>query len=207
MTSPIPPMTLRQFVRSTFDNFRQLIHSFSAVSTAQPMPVFSPSAHDEAGSAPPLGGKDRTFSAALDTEGHLQLPIGSNALPLAGALESLLFVADGPVEATQLARLFDVEVAIIEEALQTLAEHFREQARGLRLQVRNGRYQLVTAPEAAAIIETFLNLNTATKLSAPALETLALVAYRQPATRAQIEAVRGVDCSGVLRSLLPARAD
>ena len=61
---------------------------------------------------------------------------------------------------------------------------------------------LVTAPEAANLIETFLNLDATSKLSAPALETLAVVAYRQPVTRAQIEAVRGVDCSGVLRSLL-----
>lgn len=67
---------------------------------------------------------------------------------------------------------------------------------------RNGRFQLVTSPAAAALIETFLNLDMTAKLSAPALETLAVVAYRQPVTRAQVEAVRGVDCSGILRSLL-----
>jgi segregation and condensation protein B len=62
--------------------------------------------------------------------------------------------------------------------------------------------QLVTTPIAAPFIEIFLNLDNSTRLSSPALETLAVIAYRQPVTRAQIEAVRGVDCAGVLRSLV-----
>ncbi len=122
--------------------------------------------------------------------------------PLAAALESLLFVSDEAVEPVQLARALGIAPAEAEAGLQALDAAYREGGRGLRLQTRNGRYQLVTAPEAANLIETFLNLDTSTKLSAPALETLAVAAYRQPVTRAQIEAVRGVDCSGVLRSLL-----
>jgi len=69
------------------------------------------------------------------------------------------------------------------------------------VQEYNGTFQLVTQPAFAALIETFLNLDLSTKLSAPALETLAIVAYRQPITRAQIEGVRGVDSSAILRSL------
>ena len=64
------------------------------------------------------------------------------------------------------------------------------------------KVQLVTAPAAAPFIEHFLNLDATTRLSGPALEALAIIAYRQPVTRAQIEAVRGVDCAGVLRSLV-----
>lgn len=124
------------------------------------------------------------------------------ALPLVAALESLLFVSDEAVEPAQLARAIGLTPAEVEGGLQALDAAYREGNRGLRLQTRNGRYQLVTAPEAANLIETFLNLDATSKLSAPALETLAVVAYRQPVTRAQIEAVRGVDCSGVLRSLL-----
>jgi segregation and condensation protein B len=123
-------------------------------------------------------------------------------VPLVAALESLLFVADEAVEPAQLARALGIGAAEVEAGLQALDAVYREGERGLRLQTRNGRYQLVTAPEAANLIETFLNLDTTTKLSGPALETLAVAAYRQPVTRAQIEAVRGVDCSGVLRSLL-----
>ena len=127
---------------------------------------------------------------------------GPARLALDAAIESLLFVAEEPVEAAQLARVFGCGVEEIEAALQQLGEGYRAAQRGLRIQVRAGRYQLVTAPEAAGLIETFLNLDTSSKLSGPALETLAVVAYRQPVTRIQIEAVRGVDCSGVLRSLL-----
>ncbi len=74
--------------------------------------------------------------------------------------------------------------------------------RGLRVQKHNNRFQLVTDPSLAPLIETFLELDLSTTLSGPALETLAIVAYRQPVARAQIEAVRYVDCAGVLRSLL-----
>jgi segregation and condensation protein B len=124
------------------------------------------------------------------------------AFSLAGALESLLFVSDEAVEPAQLARATGVSPAVVEAALLELDAAYRRDGRGLRLQVRNGRYQMVTAPEAANLIESYLNLDASARLSGPALETLAVVAYRQPVTRAQIEAVRGVDCSGVLRSLL-----
>jgi len=122
-------------------------------------------------------------------------------LGLTTLLESLLFVSDEPVEASQLARALDVSTKQVEAGLRRLDHLYRCDERGLRLQVRARHYQLVTAPETAAAIEDFLNLDLTTKLSGPALETLAVVAYRQPATRAQIEAVRGVDCAGVLRSL------
>ena len=73
---------------------------------------------------------------------------------------------------------------------------------GLRIQEHNGRFQLVTHPYAATLIEEYLSLDLTTKLSASALETLAIIAYRQPITRAQVESVRGVDSSGILRSLI-----
>lgn len=139
-----------------------------------------------------------TVSAETDA---IESPVAA-ALPLTAALESLLFVSDEAVEPAQLARALGIALDEVAAGLQALDAAYREGSRGLRLQIRNGRYQLVTAPEAANLIETFLNLDATSKLSAPALETLAVVAYRQPVTRAQIEAVRGVDCSGVLRSLL-----
>ena len=83
-----------------------------------------------------------------------------------------------------------------------LAAQYKNRAGGLRLQVHNGRYQLVTAPTTASFVEDFLDIDISVKLSGAALETLAIAAYRQPVTRIQIEAIRGVDCSGVLRSLV-----
>jgi segregation and condensation protein B len=117
-------------------------------------------------------------------------------------LESLLFVAAEPVEPVHLARTLDQPLETIELGLAELADYYQRSLRGLRLQRFKDKVQLVTAPAAAPFIEMFLNLDNTTRLSGPALETLAVIAYRQPVTRAQIEAVRGVDCAGVLRSLV-----
>jgi segregation and condensation protein B len=117
-------------------------------------------------------------------------------------LESLLFVASEPVDARQLAQALDQPLEIIELGLAELADYYQRSLRGLRIQRFNNKVQLVTTPIAAPFIEIFLNLDNSTRLSSPALETLAVIAYRQPVTRAQIEAVRGVDCAGVLRSLV-----
>ncbi len=124
-----------------------------------------------------------------------------SGLSLTGALESLLFVADGPAEVATLAKALQLHGDTVRAGLAQLASLYRDADRGLRLQVTDQKYQLVSAPAAGPLIERFLNVEAGAKLSPPALETLALVAYRQPITRAQIEAVRGVDCSAVLRSL------
>jgi len=115
-------------------------------------------------------------------------------------VECLLFVAEGPVAIEQLARALEVEALQVEEALRELAVRYN--GRGVRLQQQNRRVQLVTAAEAAPYIERFLGLELSSTLSAAALETLAIVAYRQPVTRAQIEAIRGVNCDSVLNTLL-----
>lgn len=124
---------------------------------------------------------------------------GPSLLPY---LESLLFVADVPVSPAQLAAALQIDEGVVQAGLEKLEADYAGQGRGLRLQRRGGRYLLVTMPEAAAAVEAFLNLDLNTRLSTPALETLAIVAYRQPVTRAQIEAIRGVDCGGVLRTLI-----
>ncbi len=115
-------------------------------------------------------------------------------------VESLLFVADEPVPIGRLAAAIDVNQEKVEEALRVLSEEYER--RGLRLQCKGGQVQLVTAPEAAPHIERFLDLELNSRLSAPALETLAIVAYQQPATRAQVEGIRGVNCDSVLRTLV-----
>jgi segregation and condensation protein B len=125
-----------------------------------------------------------------------------DGLPLTALLESLLFVTSEPVEPSQLARTLAQPLQRIEEALVELTTDYQQRKRGLRVQRLKDKVQLVTAPAAAPFIEHFLNLDATTRLSGPALEALAIIAYRQPVTRAQIEAVRGVDCAGVLRSLV-----
>jgi segregation and condensation protein B len=117
-------------------------------------------------------------------------------------IESLLFVASSPTEVSHLARVFRLDEPAIEAALATLAASCVSEHRGLSLQRRGNHVLLTTVPEAGPHIERFLGLDLTTKLSQAALESLALIAYRQPTTRTQIEAIRGVNCDGVLRTLL-----
>ena len=121
--------------------------------------------------------------------------------PLTVMVESLLFVASEPVPITQIAEALNVKLAEVEQALAEL--NSPEQAlRGVRVQRKGDKVQLTTQPECAPYIEKFLGLDLTTRLSKPALETLAIIAYQQPVTRAQIEHVRGVNCDGVLSTLL-----
>lgn len=126
--------------------------------------------------------------------------LSSTALGLPALLECLLFVAPEPVTVAHLASSLDVPVELVEAALDQLAARLSQG--GLRLQRSQNRVQLVTAPEAAAAIERFLGLNPTARLSPAALETLAIIAYRQPITRSQIDELRGVNSDGVLRTLL-----
>ncbi len=115
-------------------------------------------------------------------------------------IEGLLFVASEPVAVKNLATVAECEVDEIEDALEQLGRSC--QNRGVRLQRHGQKVQLVTAPELTDYIERLLGLSLTGKLSAAALETLAIVAYRQPITRPEIEAIRGVNSDGVLRTLL-----
>ena len=115
-------------------------------------------------------------------------------------LESLLFVAGEPLTVAQLAQALELPADAVEAAIDGLASACAE--RGIRVQRHGDHIQLVSAPEAAAVIERFLGVQPQAKLSAAALETLAIIAYRQPITRAQVDALRGVDSSGVIRALL-----
>jgi segregation and condensation protein B len=129
-------------------------------------------------------------------------PMGTSGADLARLVESLLFVAGSPASVAQLAQALSVGEPDVESALEELTASCISQRRGLMVQRKGDRVQLVTIPEAGPHIERFLGLDLTTKLSQAALESLALIAYRQPITRSQIEGVRGVNCDGVLRTLL-----
>lgn len=122
-------------------------------------------------------------------------------LPLKMLVESLLFVADEPVPVDDLASVLKASPDQVVEALRSLAQEYTPR-RGLRLQFKGQRVQMVTAPEATDAVRRFLGLELSSRLSPAALETLAIVAYRQPVTRVQVEAVRGVNSDSVLRTLI-----
>jgi segregation and condensation protein B len=117
-------------------------------------------------------------------------------------LESLLFVAAEPTPVARLALTLEASTEEVELALAELKKACETHRRGLRLQRKGDRVQLTTAPEATPFVESFLGHDQNTKLSLAALETLVVIAYRQPITRADMEAVRGVNCDGVLRTLI-----
>ncbi len=121
---------------------------------------------------------------------------------IAAAIESLLFVSGRPLEYAELRKLLDIDDTSLTNSLQELAHHLESQGRGIRLQRLGGQVQLVTAPENARYVAALLGLPMTAKLTTAAMETLAVVSYRQPITRAQIEAVRGVNSDRALVSLI-----
>jgi segregation and condensation protein B len=123
---------------------------------------------------------------------------------LLARLEALLFVAPASVTAAQLAVALNLPLRQIEKNLDYLESHLQlaSPARGVRLQRHHNRFQLTTAPELAADVEIFLGLEVSSRLSRAALEALAIIAYQQPVTRPEIDAIRGVNSDGVLKSLL-----
>lgn len=121
-------------------------------------------------------------------------------LDLEALVESLLFVANEPVTIERLAAALETDSEQVEAALSALDSRYA--GRGIRLQRKGRRVQMVTAPDAAEAIRLFLGLELSGRLSPAALEALAIIAYRQPVTRAEIEAVRGVNSDSVLRTLL-----
>ena len=120
----------------------------------------------------------------------------------AASLEALLFVAERPLGTREIARLAGVDGATVEACLAELEGHLLD--RGIRLLRAGDRVELATASEAGALVARYVGAD-GLRLSPAALETLAIVAYRQPVTRAAVERIRGVDSDYVLRSLLHRR--
>lgn len=122
---------------------------------------------------------------------------------LQAILEAMLFVSSEPLSTTRLvAALGDVTKAEVEQALQRLAADLETEGRGIRLVEIAGGYRLVTKQEYAPWIKRLDKAKSAAKLSRSALESLAIIAYKQPIVRSEIEEIRGVETSGVIRTLL-----
>lgn len=121
---------------------------------------------------------------------------------LRGAVEALLFVADGPVELAQLATTVQRPVSEVARALAEITADLDRRRAGWQLRPAATGFRLYTRDQYAPIVESFLLEGQRSKLSQAALETLAVVAYRQPVTRARISAIRGVNVDGVIRTLL-----
>jgi segregation and condensation protein B len=121
---------------------------------------------------------------------------------ISAAIESLLFVSGRPLEFAELRKLLNVDDTELACGLQMLNDQLESKGRGIRLQRLGEQVQLVTAPENARYVAALLDLPMTARLTTAAMETLAIISYRQPITRAQIEAIRGVNSDRAVASLV-----
>lgn len=118
------------------------------------------------------------------------------------AIEAVVMVADQPIEPNMLAQLLEIPVTEIIERCSNLAAQYEIEGRGFQLVRVAGGYRYQSHPDQVAYVERFVLDGQSNKLSAAALETLAIVAYKQPISRAQVTAIRGVNVDGVMRTLV-----
>ena len=121
-------------------------------------------------------------------------------------VEALLFASDGPLEAERIREVLDLDsTAAAREQVDALRQRLETEERPLQVVEVGGGFRLVTRPELAPWLVKLARSKTRSRLSRPALETLAIIAYRQPASRPEVDAVRGVNSEGVLDNLLERR--
>jgi segregation and condensation protein B len=139
---------------------------------------------------------DHSEAAGSDHGDTHELP------PLPAALEAVLLVTDEPVPAVTLAQVTERPTEEVEQTLRLLAADYLEAGRGFELRNVAGGWRLYTRPDCAPYVERFVLDGQSARLTQAALETLAVIAYRQPVTRSRVSAVRGVNVDGVVRTLL-----
>jgi segregation and condensation protein B len=127
---------------------------------------------------------------------------GVAGLDLGAALEAVLMVVDEPATEEHLARILERPRRQVADALRALADEYTVQGRGSELRLIAGGWRFYSRPAYASAVERFVLDGQQARLTQAALETLAVVAYRQPVSRSRVSAVRGVNCDGVMRTLL-----
>lgn len=117
-------------------------------------------------------------------------------------IESLLFISGKPMSVRKLAEVLDKDKAEIIKEGDELVEEYASTNRGMRVQKAGASYQMATSPECTHIIKDYIKSEQSGELTKPSLETLTIIAYRGPITKAELEQVRGVNCSLIIRNLL-----
>lgn len=120
-------------------------------------------------------------------------------------IEALLFVAGEPVSSSSISKVTDIQESEIKKIIAELITDYKERSSGMQIVEIADGYQIVTNPDYAIWIKRFKNINQSNKLSQPALETLAIVAYKQPITKLEIDQLRSVNSEGAIKSLLDKR--
>jgi segregation and condensation protein B len=141
-------------------------------------------------------------TARVDAQEQVAFDINDFPGGARAAVEAVLMVIDEPVAETTLASALELPVEDVTAILEELAEEYTAQDRGFMLRRLAGGWRVYTRPEYAPVVERFLIGGQQARLTQASLETLAVIAYRQPISRARISAVRGVNVDGVVRTLL-----
>ncbi|HTS99678.1 MAG TPA: SMC-Scp complex subunit ScpB [Streptosporangiaceae bacterium] len=152
----------------------------------------------DAGDAP---GRPGTDGLAAGPDEAADAP-GRDVPSLPASLEAIMLVADEPVSEVVIAQVLERPRAEVALALRELADGYAREQRGFDLREVAGGWRFYTREECAPVVERFVSDGQEVRLTQAALETLAVVAYRQPVSRARVSAVRGVNCDGVIRTLV-----
>src|SRR6202521_694385 len=122
------------------------------------------------------------------------------------ALEAIIYAADEPATIEQLAASLDEEKVVVQAALDELVASYAAEERGIEVRAVAGGYKVYTKPQHHDVVRRFIkSLRPPLRLTMPALETLAVIAYKQPVTQPELQEIRGVNCAGVLQTLLERR--
>lgn len=142
-------------------------------------------------------------STAPEVEPDVAVDMTAESMPLLQVVEALLFSTDAPLSAGKLAETVGLDSSKpVKQVIEQLNAGYGERQAAYRIEERAGGYQLLTLPQYAEYIERLVRKKDEGRLTPASLETLAIVAYRQPLTRAEVEAIRGVACGEMLRALM-----
>ena len=161
-----------------------------------PIPVDPAATGAGPGTSRPVMARQRSNAAQRDT------PHTVDEDTLRGALEAILLVVDEPVTEVVLAQVLEQPTKRVAALLERIAQDYTDRGHGFELRRAAGGWRLYTRPEYAGYVERFVLDGQSVRLTQAALETLAVVAYKQPVTRSRISAIRGVNCDGVVRTLV-----
>ena len=148
-------------------------------------------------------GESATAEPVVNDGVSLEEPPSSELMPLRQVLEALLFASDVPLSAAKIAQTLGLDSArTIKAAVEELNELYNQREAAFRIEERAGGYQILTLPQYAQYIQRLMRKRDEGRLTPAALETLAIIAYKQPILRVDVEAIRGVACGEVIRTLM-----
>jgi len=142
---------------------------------------------------------------AVEADDEVQGTREISATELKGITESLIFVADEPIDSKSIAKVLRVDQSAVDEAVQSLVEDYAERSGGLHLREIAGGWQISTRAEHHEHVRAYLKSKPSAKLSLASLETLAVIAYKQPVTVPEILEIRGVQSPSAIKTLLDKR--